>query len=540
LIFLGTAADAANYLTFLGKLRTAMPSGKTISFCAPASFWYLKGYPINEMADIADYIVYMTYDLHGQWDYANQYAIDGCPTGDCLRSQTNLTETLLVLSMITKAGVPSNKIAVGVTSYGRSFEMAQADCSTPGCKYTGRDSGAYPGPCTGTAGYISNAEIHAILDGTGRRKMPDGSLQPITSYSSYFDEDSNSNIAVYESTQWVGYMEDSVKADRKALFQGFNFAGIIDWAIDLQGFNGDTIGPGAASNVVTVDPSIWTSSNPLIGCTPPCIFVLPPYPLSSTHTVNWPILTTTLLSSGAGGVYVVTTTIPVPAFTVTDISLQPLTLQETDTATYKFNPVQSIAPSSFVYTLPPNFATFPVTTPTPTTSTDTDIPLVIVPPVTFRTTPIPVTIQPQPTYSVDYPPPPNPIPVVTIKPSPSPPPCTGHGCGSRDCGIFGCKPGCGDFGCNGGCGIFGCGGGCGPFGCVPDCPLGLCGGPGCLIPGGCGNTQGTNGGDINNDCEDPVTASACTYLVTSYSAWYMARSTTTTEVSDVALQIIQT
>jgi hypothetical protein len=39
---------------------------KEISVAAPASFWYLKGFPIKLMSDYCDYIVYMTYDLHGQ------------------------------------------------------------------------------------------------------------------------------------------------------------------------------------------------------------------------------------------------------------------------------------------------------------------------------------------------------------------------------------------------------------------------------------------------------------------------------------------
>ncbi|KAK1855211.1 class V chitinase chi100 [Colletotrichum chrysophilum] len=532
----GTAEDAANYLTFFTKLRAAMPSDKSVSFCAPASFWYLKGYHIEEMAELADYIVYMTYDLHGQWDYSNQYAIDGCPEGNCLRSHTNITETLLALSMITKAGVPSNKLAVGVSSYGRSFQMTTPGCTGPMCTYTGDGSGAYPGPCTGTAGYIANAEINSILAGTGTWMTSSGALQSIESYSSYFDEDSQSNIAVYDSTQWVAHMDDDLKADRKALYESLNFAGIIDWAIDLQGFGGDSIDYGSSSNIVYPPPSIWDSDDPLVGCEPPCIVVFPPYPLSATHTVtSWPALTTTLLSSGAGGVYVVTTTIPVPSFTMTDVSLQPLTLQSTDTAHYSINPVQSITPSSFVYTLPPNHATFPVTTPTPATSSDTDVPLVIIPPVTFYPTSFPVTIQPQPTYSIDYPDPTVPIPPVAVTPTPtsSSTGCTGSGCGTRDCGIFGCDGGCGLFGCDGGCGIFGCGGGCGVLGCVPTCPLSSCGGVGCLIPGGCGNTQGTDGGDSSENCEEPVTASACTYLVTSYSAWYMESSTRTTETSCV-------
>jgi chitinase len=542
----GTAEDADNYLTFFTKLRAAMPSSKSVSFCAPASFWYLRGYHIDEMAALADYIVYMTYDLHGQWDYANQHAIDGCPAGNCLRSQTNITETLLALSMITKAGVPSSKLAVGVTSYGRSFQMTTPGCTGPMCTYTGGESGAYPGPCTGTAGYIANAEINAILDGTGSWKTPSGALQPITSYSSYFDTDSHSNVAVYESTQWVGYMDNDVKADRTALYKLLNMGGVVDWAIDLDGFGGDSIaGSDPSADIVYPPPSIWDSTDRVTGCDPPCVVVFPPYPLDAPHTVtSWPALTTTLLSSaeGGGGVFVKTTTIPVPTFVISDVSLHPVTLQSTDTATYKINPVQSITPASFVWTLPPNHATFPVASPTPMTSTDTDIPLATIPPVTFHPTPVPVTIQPQPTYSIDYPDPPIPVTPVTIKPNPTPTPpgCT-SGCGERDCGIFGCgSGGCGLFGCGGGCGIFGCGGGCGPFGCgggcsplgcTPSCPLGSCGGLGCIIPGGCGNTQGTNGGDSSNDCEATVTASACTHLVTSYSAWYLASSTTTTETT---------
>lgn len=514
-----------------------MPASKSVSFCAPASFWYLRGYHIKEMAAVADYIVYMTYDLHGQWDYANQHAIDGCPAGNCLRSQTNLTETLLALSMITKAGVPSSKIAVGVTSYGRSFQMTTPGCTGPMCTYTGGESGAYPGPCTGTAGYIANAEIKAILDGTGKWKTPSGALQEITSSSSYFDSDSQSNVAVYESTQWVGYMDDDVKADRKALYQLIHMGGVVDWAIDLNGFGGDTIAAGPSANIVYPPPSIWDSTDRVTGCTPPCIVVLPPYPLSITHTVtSWPALTTTLLSSDVvgGGVYVKTTTIPVPTFTITDVSLHPVTLQSTDTADYKINAVQSITAASFVWTLPPNHATFPVATPTPMTPTDTNVPLPTFPPVIFHTTPVPVTIQPQPTYSVDYPDPPVPPAPVTIKSDPTPTPsgCKGSGCGKRDCSVFGCDGGCGLFGCDGGCSIFGCGGGCGILGCKPDCPLGSCGGVGCLIPGGCGNTQGSDGGDSSNECESPATASACTYLVTSYSAWYLASSSTTTEVKE--------
>jgi chitinase len=234
-----------------------MPSGKSISFCAPASYWYLRGFPISEMAEVADCIVYMTYDLHGQWDYANKFAIDGCPEGNCLRSQVNITETIQSLAMITKAGVPSNKLAVGVASYDRSFQLTTEGCTGPMCTYTGGGSGAYPGPCTSTAGYISNAEIRAISGGTGSCQDSTGAVHQIDSYSSYFDEDSQSDVAVYDGTQWIGYMNNDTKQDRTKLYKSLNMAGVIDWAVDLNGYEGADISPGAAANIVYPPQSIW-------------------------------------------------------------------------------------------------------------------------------------------------------------------------------------------------------------------------------------------------------------------------------------------
>ncbi len=70
----GSEQDGPNYLAFLKLVRAALPDDKTIGIAAPASYWYLNGFPIEEMAKVVDYIIYMTYDLHGQWDYGNSYA----------------------------------------------------------------------------------------------------------------------------------------------------------------------------------------------------------------------------------------------------------------------------------------------------------------------------------------------------------------------------------------------------------------------------------------------------------------------------------
>ena len=172
-----------------------------------------------------DYIIYMTYDLHGQWDHGNPWTSPGCPTGKCLRSHINLTETFNALTLITKAGAPSNKVVVGVTSYGRSFRMSEAGCTSPMCTFTGSAavSNAAPGMCTDMAGYIANAEILDII-ARGNVLTEMGNLD---------------QIIVYDDYEWVAFMSDDQKAAREIIYTLYNFAGSSDWPVDLQSFDGD-------------------------------------------------------------------------------------------------------------------------------------------------------------------------------------------------------------------------------------------------------------------------------------------------------------
>ncbi|TQV98247.1 glycosyl hydrolases family 18 [Cordyceps javanica] len=218
--------EGTNYLKFLVTLKGLLPN-KSVSIAAPASYWYLKPFPIKRISQVVDYIVYMTYDLHGQWDAGNPNSQPGCDDGRCLRSQVNLTETMSSLSMITKAGVNSGKVVVGVTSYGRSFAMAEAGCHGEQCKYTGSrlQSNAAKGECTDTAGYISNAEISKIVGNSSRVN------------EHYVDSGSNSNVLVYDNTQWVAYMTPALRKTRTNIYKNLKMGGTTNWATDLEDFN---------------------------------------------------------------------------------------------------------------------------------------------------------------------------------------------------------------------------------------------------------------------------------------------------------------
>ncbi|KAL6886435.1 glycoside hydrolase superfamily [Trichoderma longibrachiatum] len=192
----GSPEDPANYLKFLQLLRKKLPADMTLSIAAPASFWYLKAFPIADIAKTVDYIVYMTYDLH-----------------------VNMTETLNALAMITKAGVEARQVVVGVASYGRSFKMNDPKCTGPMCTFSGPQSLAAPGGCTNSSGYISNAEISDIME--------DKKAFPV---QAWYDEETDSDYL----TQWVAYMSKSVKDARIKKYQALNFGGISNWAIDLE------------------------------------------------------------------------------------------------------------------------------------------------------------------------------------------------------------------------------------------------------------------------------------------------------------------
>ncbi|KAK4443149.1 glycoside hydrolase, partial [Podospora aff. communis PSN243] len=212
----GGPNDGRNYLQFLRAVRQRIPAGKTLAIAAPASFWYLKGFPIAEMAPVLDYIIYMTYDLHGQWDYGSQWATPGCP--NCAWHHTNDTEVDWALAMVTKAGVPAHKVIVGMALYGRSFQLAQPNCRGFQCRITGPASGATPGECTITAGYIANTEIKKII-----RENPN--------HYEYYDQ---GDILVYNGNQYVGWTKPETYARRLEFARSHNFGGTSDWATDLD------------------------------------------------------------------------------------------------------------------------------------------------------------------------------------------------------------------------------------------------------------------------------------------------------------------
>ncbi|PTB66103.1 glycoside hydrolase family 18 protein [Trichoderma citrinoviride] len=331
----GLPSDGPNYLETLRALRKALPTKYSLSIAVPASYWYLRPFPIREMSESVDYIVYMTYDLHGN--------------GNCLRSHVNQTEVVLALSMITKAGVSASKVVVGESSYGRSFKMAKAGCTGPLCKFTGANgkSEAAAGRCTNARGYLANAEINEIISKSkGHPKT-------------WYDKDSASDYLVYNDVEWVAYMSDKTKESRREKWKGLNFRGTVDWAVDLQEFNvTDTTGPhGGEHNNQTgcinvFDNMIWDWVNPSIEAGIGCTNILQPSPLPTTVTLT--AYTTLTLQSGTK----LSTTVVSAPFSISEVSYQPFIihysdlLSKSDGELVTYNPTPQITPDPITIQIP--------------------------------------------------------------------------------------------------------------------------------------------------------------------------------------------
>jgi GH18 family chitinase len=214
--------DGENYVNFLSRLRAAMPSQYSVSICAPASFWYLKNFPIAQMNQYLTYIVFMTYDLHGQWD------INIESLGPKLLSHVSKPETINALAMITKAGMDSNKVLMGVASYGRAFWQSDPNCSGPTCTFTSH--GATPGRCTKESSYVGYGEIEEIIKSGKYRSM-------------YYDSESDSDILLYGTNDWVAYTNISTTMNgRYEMARSMNLGGTVEWAIDLRATTGSIVG----------------------------------------------------------------------------------------------------------------------------------------------------------------------------------------------------------------------------------------------------------------------------------------------------------
>ncbi|KAJ8130004.1 hypothetical protein O1611_g3626 [Lasiodiplodia mahajangana] len=229
----GSPEDLDNYVLLLKQLRQTLDaSGRNfgLSFTIPTSYWYLKGFDIKPMVEIADFVNVMSYDLHGTWDGNSPW------TQDVLAAHTNLTEISMAMDLLWRNDVDTSKIVMGMGFYGRSFTMTDPGCSTPGCDWAG---GGRPGECTDTSGILSyKGEISTFhLRKTRKIRMLTSNLE-IVQKMKYenaeliYDDKAAITWLTWDLDQWVSFDNEKTFKQKLDWASDRCLGGIMIWAVD--------------------------------------------------------------------------------------------------------------------------------------------------------------------------------------------------------------------------------------------------------------------------------------------------------------------
>ncbi|KAK2742839.1 hypothetical protein FQN57_005130 [Myotisia sp. PD_48] len=190
----GKEEDIRNFVLLMRTLRLTFDSSPRtlgLTFTAPSSYWYLRWFDLPELLKYSDWINVMTYDLHG---------------------------IELAMELFWRVKIPPSKLTMGFGFYGRSFELADSGCRSPGCPFRG---GAEPGPCSATSGVLMYYEIQALL-----KQHPE--LKPV------HDEGAAVKYLVFKDNQWVSYDDSDTFKQKINWANKIGIGGSIIWAADTD------------------------------------------------------------------------------------------------------------------------------------------------------------------------------------------------------------------------------------------------------------------------------------------------------------------
>ncbi|PSR70694.1 hypothetical protein PHLCEN_2v13424 [Hermanssonia centrifuga] len=194
-----------------------------LTFTAPSSYWYLQHFDLQNLLKYADWINLMSYDLHGTWDAKDAYI------GNIVGAHTNLTEIDQSLQLFMRAGVPLNKIVLGLGFYGRSFELSDANCAAPGCPYENLFSKI------GHASYLFSVSTVP--------RLQDHVPQQLVSCLGI-------NV-----NQWVSYDDADTFKQKIDYANGGGLGGVMVWAADQDDFAGSALSAILGQPVGTAIPA---------------------------------------------------------------------------------------------------------------------------------------------------------------------------------------------------------------------------------------------------------------------------------------------
>lgn len=203
--------DKTNFVTWLREIKEEFNKHGlmlTVAVGATANIAE-SSYDIPELSKHVDLINLKTYGMHGPWD-----SVTGMNAPLFDSSDYNVDKAV---TYWLEQGAPAKKLILGISFYGKTFELEDANNFGVGAPSLGTGQ---PGPFTKEAGSLGFNEICRnykwIIEWDRYRRVP---------------------YAHYEN-QWVSFHNEWSVADKMTYVLG-NVGGVMVWSIDGDDFRGE-------------------------------------------------------------------------------------------------------------------------------------------------------------------------------------------------------------------------------------------------------------------------------------------------------------
>nr|XP_050857848.1 mucin-5AC-like isoform X4 [Vespula vulgaris] len=228
----GKPHDKNNYANFVQELyeefeRESKKTGRPrllLSMAMPAGIEYIdKGYDVPRLNEYLDFINLLSYDYHSAYEPAVNHHAPLYPLEE--DNEYNYDSELTInytINHLMKSGASSEKIILGIPTYGRSYTLFNEDATDLGSP---ADGPGIEGDDTREKGYLSYYEICESITNSDDWEVVQPNPKAMGPYA-------------FKGNQWVGYDDVDIVRLKARFINEKNLGGIMFWSIDNDDFRG--------------------------------------------------------------------------------------------------------------------------------------------------------------------------------------------------------------------------------------------------------------------------------------------------------------
>ncbi|XP_011305519.1 mucin-5AC isoform X2 [Fopius arisanus] len=228
----GKPRDKNNYADLVQELREefekeSLKTGRPrllLSMAIPAGIEYLeKGYDLPRLNEYLDFFNLLSYDYHSAFEPAvNHHSpLYGLEEANEYNYDSELTIDYTI-SYLLNHDVSSEKVVLGIPTYGRSYTLYNAEATDIGAP---ADGPGEEGDATREKGYLAYYEICENIAKSDEWEV----VQP--------NEKATGPYA-FRGNQWVGYDDENIVRVKAFYVKEKKLGGIMFWSIDNDDFRG--------------------------------------------------------------------------------------------------------------------------------------------------------------------------------------------------------------------------------------------------------------------------------------------------------------